>query len=107
MDENTIHKFEQAIQALQGAVEDYSRLKLPLIKEDLYTRAFDTGKVYITPVSYCDDRNAVDYEVELTKEEKAAIRDMVLSRIISDAERQKKYLDELADKVCSVVFDEH
>lgn len=106
MEEQTIHKFEQAINALKGAVEDYSMMKIPLMKEDFYTRAFDTGKVYISPVSYNDDRNAGIYEVELTKEEKAAIRDMVMKRITSDAEKRKKYLEELADKIFSVIFDE-
>ena len=106
MDKQTIYKFEQAIRALKGAVDAYSRLGIPLTKEDWYSRAFDTGKVYITPVSYNDDRNACDYEVELTEAEKAAIRDMVMQRIISDAEKRKKYLEELADRVCSVIFDE-
>lgn len=107
MEKETIRKFEEAIYALKGAVEDCSRLRLPLVKEELYAHAFDTGKVYITPASYSVDRSAADYEVELTEEEKAVIRDMVLPRIIQDEERQKRYLDELADKVCSVVFDRH
>lgn len=106
MDKKTIYKFEQAINALKGAVEDYSMMKMPQIKEAFYTRAFDTGKVYISPVSYNDDRNAAQFEVELTEAEKATIRDMVMQRIISDAEKRNKYLEELADRVCSVIFDE-
>ena len=105
MNDKTEQKINDAIQALNEVRNQYSRLNLPIIRDGLYTRAFDAGKIYISPVSYSDDRNAVNYEIELTKEEQAAIKDMVLQRIISDAEKQRAYIDDLADKVCSVLFD--
>lgn len=106
MNEKTIHKFEQAIHALKGAVEEYSAEKVASMKKEMYTRAFEFGTVCITPVSYDCDRDAGRFEIELTEDEMAAIRDMVMQRIISDAEKRKKYLEELADRVCSVIFNE-